>query len=425
MTPDIRRIRRGLAALPAVLLAAIGADGVLAGSDRISELADNVEICRAPDPRNPSSAFEIETSEPDDRGDYWMTYRCREPCADWTQCRAPSYSSRGEALMDGDAPRQALAFVVDSMGGHLSFTAGRRDGGTVLLHSGIGGTMYTGRRTAEGIEEASDAGTVMLRWDAGYTAGSAPQTAEWGWFTRTSPDATRVWRLNERVAGAIAWVHENLAGSGGFGTVGCSMGAQATFGAVYWHGLDDAVDYQLFIGGPPLWDINAGCGRRAYSEGYCDADAARACVGHADCAGSGHDDGRCVAPGTIPLAPLYESVINHVHATSLCDIRQAGAADAGPYEPFDESSLAFSDGDWDFDHPVDFHVDLGPPQDLEGGRIGGDEDWALGHFMRVFNSVESKAGHEKRWMTRRDADHCESFYDGKAAEAVLSGMGLK
>ena len=424
MKPAIRRICRGLAALSAALLTVSGAQGVLASSDHVLALADNVEICRVPDPGNPSSAFEITKSKPDEHGDYWMTYRCGETCADWTKCQVPSYSSRGEALMEGSAPKQALAFVVDSMGGHLSFTTRHRGKKTVLLHAGIGGTRYTGKRSAEGIERESDAGTVMLRWDAGYKDSAASPLAEWGWFTRTSPEATRVRRLNGRVASAISWVHENLAGSDSFGTVGCSMGAQATFSAVYWHGIDEVVDYQLFIGGPPLWDINAGCARRTYSKGYCDLDAARSCGNHSDCAGLG-DGGRCVVPATIPLAPLYESMVNHVHATSSCKIRRASAG-TGPYEPFDESSIGFTKGDWDFDHPVDFHVALHRPQDLEKGRIGSDEDWGLGHIMRVFNEMKSKAGHRKRWITKRNVDHCEVFHDGGATvETVMSGMGLR
>ena len=37
--------------------------------------------------------------------------------------------------MEGSAPKQALAFVVDSMGGHLSFTTRHRGKKTVLLHA--------------------------------------------------------------------------------------------------------------------------------------------------------------------------------------------------------------------------------------------------------------------------------------------------
>jgi hypothetical protein len=39
------------------------------------------------------------------------------------------------------------------------------------------------------------------------------------------------------------------------------MGTAATCGALVWRGLDSAIDYQMLIGGPGFWDVNAGCGR--------------------------------------------------------------------------------------------------------------------------------------------------------------------
>jgi hypothetical protein len=53
----------------------------------------------------------------------------------------------------------------------------------------------------------------------------------------------------------MEWSHENLAGPAMFGTLGCSMGTNATFGPVLWHGMDPIVDYQLFVGGPNMWDL--------------------------------------------------------------------------------------------------------------------------------------------------------------------------
>ena len=44
--------------------------------------------------------------------------------------------------MEGDAPKQAVAFVVDGMGGHLAFTTRQGGGKTVLLHTGLGGASY-------------------------------------------------------------------------------------------------------------------------------------------------------------------------------------------------------------------------------------------------------------------------------------------
>ena len=390
----------------AVLPALTGIGEASADTDRIRRLADSLQICTVPDPQRPSSAFDISRSPVDPNGDYWVTYSCREACADWRQCQAPAYRrDGGSALMEGNAPKQAVAFVVDGMGGHLAFTTRQGGGKTVLLHTGTGGTNYMQSLSSQ-IEGAADAKVVMVRWESGFSG--------WGWFTRTSAPAARVPDLTRRVAGMIAWVHENLAGAADFGTVGCSMGTQATLGAVYWHDVDPVVDYQLMVGGPGLWDINSGCGRRLYPSGYCDLDARRACSSNAHCADLSARS-RCTIPGPIPLAWLYEQVVNHVHATRACDVSAAGSG-TGIHAPFDESGFAFTIGDWDFDHPIDFQMDL--------WGSDGDRRWAMGDAMRVFNNITSAAGHEKRWNTTPDSGHCAAIGNGRALQLLMSGMNL-
>ena len=359
-------------------------------------LAGNLQICRA---NSPSSAFDVSRSAADANGDYWVTYRCNVNCADWRDCQLPANSGGGGA-------KRALAFVVDGMGGHLSFTTAQAGTKTVLLHTGTGGTRFMHSLSRQ-IEAATAAKVVMVRWERGFS--------NWGWFTRSSAPATRVPHLTRRVASVIAWVHEHLAGPASFGTVGCSMGTQATLGAVYWHGVDPLVDYQLMVGGPGLWDINAGCGRRRHATGYCDLDARRACGTDADCVELSPRS-RCAKPGPIPAARLYESVINHVHATQACDVSAAGSA-APAHAPFDESGFRATAGDWDFDHPIDFQMDL-------WGRDG-DRRWAMGDAMRVFNSITSAAGHPKRWNTTRNSNHCAAIGDGVALRLLMAGMNLR
>ena len=389
----------------ACLLALNAGEGALADTEQVRQLAGDLQICTVPNPRRPSSAFNISQSAADASGDYWVAYSCREACANWRQCQVPAYTGGGRALMEGDAPKQALAFVVDGMGGHLAFTTRQGGSKTVLLHTGIGGTSYM-RSLSGQIEGAANAKVVMVRWESGFSG--------WGWFTRTSAPAARVPNVTRRVASMIAWVHENLAGAGDFGTVGCSMGTQATLGAVYWHDVDPVVDYQLMVGGPPLWDINSGCGRRKHSSGFCDLDATRACSSHADCAALSPRS-RCTIPGPIPLAWLYEQVVNHVHATQACDVSAVDDG-TGIHAPFDESGFAFVAGDWDFDHPIDFQMDI-------WGRDG-DRRWAMGDAMRVFNSIRSAAGHAKRWNTTKDSGHCAAIGNGRALQLLTSGMNL-
>ena len=386
------RIRRLALAVGATLVACLCGSA----SAQIAALAGNVQICQA---ASPSSAFDVSRSASDANGDYWVAYRCKTNCADWQQCRMAADAG-------GGGPKQRLAFVVDGMGGHFSFTTEQTGAKTVLLHTGTGGTnfMYSLSRQ---IESASDAKVVMVRWERGFSS--------WGWFTRTSAVATRVPNVTRRIASVLAWVHENLAGAAEFGTVGCSMGTQATLGAVYWHsGVDSLVDYQLMVGGPGLWDINAGCGRRQYTSGYCDLDASRACSAHADCSDLSARS-RCVIPGPIPFASLYESVVNHVHATQACDVSAADGT-TPIHAPFDESGFGFTTGDWDFDHPIDFQMDI--------WGSDGDSRWAMGDAMHVFNSITSASGHPKRWNTTPDSNHCAAIGNGRALELVVAGMNL-
>ena len=403
----------------------------------VAELAGLVEICRVPDPKVPSSAFVVEQGDPVQMDkdywhqDYWMRYRCKEVCADWRQCQVPAYTrDNGDLMFHGrqpELPKQSVALVVDGMGGHLAYTT---DGGdqTVFTHNGSGGIGYDPRVAL--LEKRSRVNTVTMSWAMGYAPPEIPELPSslaehyaqlqisWGWFTRVSAAAERVPNLNRRVAAAIAWSHENLAGPSTFATRGCSMGAVATFGTVLWHGLDDIIDYQALGGGPPLYDINAGCGRRTYERGYCDLDGSTACTGDADCKAVAANSA-CSLPGMITAGWLYESLVNHVHATTACRIPEGGDE---PYPPFDESSMmAADDGDWDIDHPVDLVVDLG--QDYDPERLsGGDEHWALGHFMQVFNRMNMQPGSDKQWHVFANSNHCESFGGEAVTDLILDRM---
>ena len=397
-----------------------------------AELAGLVEICRVPDPKVPSSAFAVERSDLVQRdGDYWlkdysMRYRCKEVCADWRQCQVPAYAwDNGEIMYHGrrpDLPKQAVALVVDGMGGHLAYTT---DGGdkTIFSHGGGGGIGHDPSLAL--LERRSSVNTLSMSWAMGYAPPDIPDAPPfpiaWGWYTRNSAAAERVHSLNRRVAAAIAWSHENLAGPSTFATRGCSMGAVATFGAVLWHGLDDIIDYQALGGGPPLYDINAGCGRRSYNQGYCDLDANVPCTADADCKAVSANS-ICRVPEMIPADWAYESVINHVHATTACRIPEGGDE---PYPPFDESSMmAAEDGDWDIDHSVDLVVDIGPEYDPEQ-LSGGDEHWSLGHFMYVFNRMNMQPGSDKQWHAFANSNHCESFDGGAVTDLIMARMGLE
>jgi hypothetical protein len=397
------------------------------GDDANKHELPEIKLCRVPEPEIPSSAFTLYKSKSEKKSGYWVRYQCKQECTDWSQCLVPAYSNDGGALLSNgrnpDKPKQALAFVVDGMAGHLAISDG--DYKTVFIHTGAGGTRYYAR-PAESLEQMSSAHTVMIRWEKGYTSPivQSPFTSPitWGWYSRTSEQPTDIKELNARVASVIAWSHDNLSNNAMFGTLGCSMGTNATFGPVLWHGLDPIIDYQLFVGGPNMWDLNAQCGRRHYDKGYCDYDGVTSCRDNNECL-SLDKNSKCVMPGKYTtIDKLFEQLPNHIHATDACDIR-ASDESTPAYPPFDQSSMAYARGaDWEIDHKMDFLVNLGAKQGAtrtEG--LGGDEYWALGHFPYVYNKIKPDAN--KTWRAYPDTHHCDGMFDS-SLDLIKQRMGL-
>lgn len=386
-----------------------------------------VDLCVVPDPTVPSSAYNISHSETEEHSGYWVNYQCKQSCENWRECLVPAYSDdNGTLLTNGrneGLPKQALAFVVDGMGGHLALSS---DGAkTVFIHTGAGGTRYYSD-PAFSLEKMSNAHTVMMRWEKGYTSSvvQAPFTSPvtWGWYSRTSAEATNIKELNKRVASMIKWTHENLTDSNMFGTLGCSMGTNATFGPVLWHGLDPIIDYQLFVGGPNMWDLNAQCGRRVYEKGYCDYDGVTSCVNDNDCYALG-EESICTRPDEYTtIDKLFEEFPNHIHVADACDIKE-NIKSPTPYPPFDESSMGFADGaDWEIDHQMDFLVNVGAPQKathVEGS--GGDEYWGGGHFPYIFNNIQPEEN--RHWTVYPGTHHCSATYK-EALEVIKQRMEL-
>jgi len=392
-----------------------------------SHVLPEVKLCVTPNPEVPSSAFEFYKSKALDKSGYWVSYQCKQECSGWQQCLVPAYSDdNGNLLTNGrkpEAAKQGLAFVVDGMAGHLAISDGKDK--TVFIHTGAGGTRYYSKPAAD-LERMSSAHTVMIRWEKGYTSPivQAPFTKPitWGWYSRTSADPTNIKELNKRVASIIEWSHDNLSDEAMFGTLGCSMGTNATFGPVLWHGLDAKIDYQLFVGGPNMWDLNAQCGRRSYDKGYCDFDGSTACSDNSECL-SLNKASQCIMPGKYTtIDELFNQLPNHIHATDACDIR-ASKKSTLPYPAFDQSSMAFASGaDWEIDHQMDFLVNLGAKQGANfADGLGGDEYWALGHFPYIYNKI--KPDENKTWKAIPNTHHCGAMFN-ESLDLVKERMGL-
>ncbi len=383
----------------------------LRSSPAAGESLPALAVCAVPDPQDPGSAFEIERGSAADLAAQWVSYACKQRCEQWRQCAIDAADGRGEPLRSGRGmAKRALAFVVDGMGGHLAFTP---DGDkTVLFQYGGGGNRYH-QESANRLEENSTARTVMVRWEPGYKGFVFPL----GWFTRNSPQPSDVRQQSRRIAAVARWVHDHLSRGHAFGTAGDSMGSAATLGAVVWHGLDSIIDYQLLVGGPPMWDVNAGCGRVRYEQGYCDQDGVTSCRDDGDCRGKGS----CRRPAKLPTHSfIWEGIINYLYVSDACRPLAEGAAD-DPHPAFESSSMRTSGVDWQIDHPVDFMVDLGG---VPGQRArGGDEYWALGQFPFVYNKIDS-AGHRSSWIVSHGTHHSQSIDSDEAVAAIKKGLGL-
>ena len=412
-------------ALLAALCLGVAAQPATAAELNPAALAGLVEVCAIPEPANPRTAFTVERGEPDANGDYWIRYRCKRTCEDWRECAAPAHDpGTAEPITHVRTPgvqKRQIAFVVDAMGGHLAFSTDRPAGEkTIFLQSGGGGTGYT-PGVAAMLEAQTTAATVMSAWADGFVIDTpyASGAEGWGWLSRPSAAPAGHRQLTRRMAAIIAWSHEQLSGGGMFGTAACSVGANATFGPVYWYGLDEVIDYQLLTGGPFLWDINAGCGRRQYELGYCAVDGVTRCTENDQCDSQGN---YCDFTSVMGSGDefLYEAFANHPLATNACHILDV-ENNAEPYPPFDENSMAFTDGDWEVDHEIDLVVDLGGKNELDGER---DDSYSqMGHFFPIFNAI--RPARNRHWTAFHNSYHCQSFDKGWSIGLVIDGMALE
>ena len=384
-----------------------------AASSPNASLLPALTVCEIPDPKDPASAFEIERGPAQDLASQWVAHACERPCERWQDCAAEAFDRQGATIFSGrgEIPKRQLAFVVDGMGGHLAFTS---DGDkTVLFQHGGGGAMFP-RRPANRLEQATTARTVMLRWAPGYRNFFFPL----GWFTRNSPEPTDVRQQSRRIAAVLEWVHDHLSQGQAFGTVADSMGSVATFGAVLWHGLDPIIDYQLLVGGPPMWDVNAGCGLVRYEQGYCGLDGTTPCRRNEECRSAGK--GECRKPAPLPTnSVIWEGIINYLYVSDACRKLPDGAADA-PHPPFDSSSFRTTGVDWQVDHPVDFMIDVGAAPTAR--TRGGDEYWALGQFTFVYNQIDEAT--PTTWLVSQGTHHSQSMQSVEAVAAIKKGLGL-
>jgi len=350
-----------------------------------------------------ADASNLDTTFTRQAGADWVSYACVTPCNDWTQCHVDAYTDSGmPAISQRDNSReQLLAFVVDGMAGHFVYTT---DGGDVVVtHAGVGGTTLLNGAFDHALQMHSTIKTVSLGWMPGTD--QAFGGAAGGWFTRKDGNPSSVRAQAARPAAALQWVKDHFAQGKKLGTVGESMGTVATLGAHVWHGLEPILDYQMLIGGPGLWDINAGCGRIHISAGHCDADASP-CTGNPN-SSYGDDDPACGSGGTnecrVPtiMAPLaggqsnFDLLINYVGATTACAPTPTDDRDA----TLDDSSL-FTLTDWSFHGRIDIVTDEGGTQPPNA-----DQGMGEGHMLYLYNALTGP----KSWTDHDGYHHGDSW----------------
>jgi hypothetical protein len=371
-------------------------------------------LCRIPVPTDFSSAFVEHPGVPGA-----MTYTCAEPCADGIGC-ATDFLVAGQQVISGRGlPMEVIAFVVDDMAGHMIFTSDGDD--TVVTHGGVGGTGGLHEFDLE-LQAHSTLKTVSLGWERGVGLFGGSGNGGAGWLTRKDATGTSIRALAARPAAAIRWVKDNLAPDHKLGTVGASFGTLATFGPHVWWGLDDILDYQMLIGGPPLWDVNIGCGRDHVAAGHCDLDVAP-CAGNPD-SSYGNDDPSCDTPTNQCRVPTimaelgggaseFNNAINYVGNTTAC-------APATTRDPaLDASSLATTVTDWSFRGPIDFVTQEGAPQPPQS-----DQGMGEGHAMYAYLAVQSA----RRWIDHDGHHHGDAWQKDPAlvaetATLVIAAMG--
>jgi hypothetical protein len=258
-----------------------------------------------------------------------------------------------------------------------------------------------------------------LGWDRGSTAIFSGA----GWFTRKDATPRTVREQVARPAAAIQWVKDHFAAGKKLGTVGSSMGTAATFGAHVWYGLEPILDYQMLIGGPGFWDVNAGCGRVHIGAGFCDVDVA-ACTGNPS-SSFGNDDPLCSGTTNhcrVPtvMAPrqggsAYNDCINYVGMTTACTPMATDARDPA----LDASSIASTVTDWTFHGRVDIVANEGGNQPPNA-----DQGMGLGHMMYIYDSIKSPKG----WIDNQGFHHGDSWdldpaLMSASAQVVVAGMG--
>ena len=312
----------------------------------------------------------------------YASYSCSRVCSSF------------EACTEDDGDWTATFAVVDQMGATIRWQLGDD---LVLFHNGGLGTTYaSGLLVDESL--AAGHGVAMVQWDRGAVVDDVAM----GWGSRPSAEPTDMRRLTGRIAAVIEWVASELS-TGRFGTASCSAGSYVTLAARTWHGADSLLDYQLFVGGPPFFDLGWACGDETSPGGRCSNEPATVCMDDTDCPGQLN---RCSPYANSQLGPLVE-MADSIHQSS------PDCLEGNRNPVWEASNLLDPKADWQLGHPVDFLLNVGP---------GGLSDAAIGVYPNAWDLAQALDGPQVGWHEQPGA-HCDGFSSPFGWTLLSQGMG--
>lgn len=318
-------------------------------------------------------------------GTDYVQMRCENTCIG-------SFESCSEEDTPTDVfgrPLRILTFTVDGMVGRVRYNdpdpqLGIKAG--VFVHPGGQGTDWidTNREFWGGLER-DGLRVVAVRW---YPGVIDPITgSSWGWLSKKSFTDGGYYDSTVRPAAVMSWVHQFLIPSDvPFGAIGHSNGGLAVVGALYWHGVEDKLDYLMLNSPSAKWDLAATCATASGilpEFGICEHDPAVDCQTDADCGGARD---KCAYPKMEP------------NQTRRMDYR-LGSGDAcqtaQPHPMLDANGIGTSPGDAQWPFPVDVVVSEGRTRRPEAGDTLRGATW---HAANVFRKIESTHPLGKRWI---------------------------
>lgn len=313
-----------------------------------------------------------------------------------------------------------VAAVVDGVGVRVQYTGDPTDTGgsgpmiVVIPGAGGDGGLAAAESIRQWFEIRADADTAVIDFETAMPIHPQP-TGEWagGWQSRSSNAPASYEELTARVSAVVDWVREHLAEPGQeIVTVGCSMGCLATLGGPLWHD-QDFYALQVFVGGPPMWDINAGCGRMPVSYELPVAPADVTTYGGARLATAtfcnDELDPSCIPYGAVQSWRFVNGVHRLPNSALGCPSVPSFATD-DPLTVLTDSSLqSIPAADWAQPYPMVFFA-----------NTEGDEGLAGPSMVRAFR--ELRANHtvgpaEVTW-SEAPGGHCDAFQNEPDAHRV-------